>query len=237
MRAPYGLDILDDCRTCPVRARHLFCDLPARCVQRLNEITSPAIYPAGALLFIEGQQSRGIFVLCAGRAKLFAQGDGKALITKISGPGEVLGLASMLLNLPYEVTAEMMVPGQANFVAREPFLDFMRNDKEVALRAAAELSRNYYAMFEGIRNLALAGSPTERFARLLLYWSDTTAQVDRSLPCTLSLTHGEIAELIGTTRETVSRIFSRFKEQELVALHGANLVLKDRAALERIVQY
>ncbi len=237
MRAPYGLNILDDCRVCPVRAKHLFCDLPSRSVQRLNAITSPAIYPPGALLFIEGQQSRGIFILCSGRAKLSTRGDGRALITRISGPGDVLGLASMLLSRPYEVTAEMINPGQANYVARDAFLEFMRDDKEVALRAASELSRDYYAMFEGIRNLGLAGSPAEKFARLLLYWSDTTAQIDRSLPCTLSLTQGEIAELIGTTRETVSRLFARFKEQQLVALHGANLVLKDRASLERIVQY
>ena len=60
MRAPYGLNIIDDCRVCPVRANHLFCGLPARSIQRLNEITSPAIYPHGALLFIEGQQSRGM---------------------------------------------------------------------------------------------------------------------------------------------------------------------------------
>jgi CRP/FNR family transcriptional regulator, cyclic AMP receptor protein len=67
MRAPYGLNILDNCLTCSVREEHLFCNLSIHAGQRLNEIKSTAVYPKGAMLFIEGQQPRGVFVLCAGK--------------------------------------------------------------------------------------------------------------------------------------------------------------------------
>src|SRR5579871_4074751 len=70
MRAPYGLNILDNCLTCPVRGEHLFCNLSPQAGQRLNEIKSTAVYPKGAMLFIEGQQPRGVFVLCVGKVKL-----------------------------------------------------------------------------------------------------------------------------------------------------------------------
>ena len=73
MKSPYGLDILDNCMTCPVREQHIFCNLSppmVQMVQRLNDITSSAIYPRGAMLFMEGQQGRGAFVLCTGKAKL-----------------------------------------------------------------------------------------------------------------------------------------------------------------------
>jgi CRP/FNR family transcriptional regulator len=70
MRAPYGLTILDNCVTCPVREEHLFCNLPLSAVAKLNEIKSTATYPKSAMLFIEGQQPRGVFVLCTGKAKL-----------------------------------------------------------------------------------------------------------------------------------------------------------------------
>jgi CRP/FNR family transcriptional regulator, cyclic AMP receptor protein len=70
MRAPYGLNILDDCLTCPVKEEHLFCNLSLPAAQRLNEVKSTAVYPKGAMLFIEGQQARGVFVLCMGKAKL-----------------------------------------------------------------------------------------------------------------------------------------------------------------------
>ena len=124
MRVPYGLNILDNCLTCPVREEHLFCNLSTSAVQKLNEIKSTAIYPKSAMLFIEGQQPRGVFVLCAGRAKLFTSStEGKTIITKISEAGDVLGLNATISNHPYEVTAEMIEPGQANFISDE-----LRND-------------------------------------------------------------------------------------------------------------
>ena len=92
MRAPYGLNILDNCLTCPVREEHIFCNLSVQAGQRLNDIKSTAVYPKGAMLFIEGQQPRGVFVLCAGKAKLSTSSrEGKTIITKLSDAGDVLG--------------------------------------------------------------------------------------------------------------------------------------------------
>ena len=97
MRAPYGLNIIDNCLTCPTREEHLFCNLPPAAVQRLNEIRSTAVYPKSAMLFIEGQQPRGVFVLCNGKAKLStSSAEGKTVITKISEAGDVLGLSATI---------------------------------------------------------------------------------------------------------------------------------------------
>ena len=242
MRAPYGLNILDNCLTCPVREEHLFCNLSVQAGQRLNEIKSTAVYPKGATLFIEGQQSRGVFVLCAGKAKLSTSSrEGKTIITKLSGAGDVLGLNSVVSNRPYEVTAEMMEPGQANFIPRDSLLQFLKDNGEVALRVAEQLSRNYYTAFEEIRTLGLSTSPSEKFAKLLLSWSSQSPsnqgpQTDGPLQIKLTLTHEEIAEMIGTTRETVSRLFSDFKKRQLLQLKGSNLLIRNRSALEKIVQ-
>src|SRR5205807_265343 len=111
MRAPYGLNIIDNCVTCPVREEHLFCNLPSAAVQKLDRIKSTAAYPKSAMLFIEGQQPRGVFVLCAGRVKLSTSSrEGKTIITKLSEAGDVLGLNASISNRPYEVTAEMVEP-------------------------------------------------------------------------------------------------------------------------------
>ncbi len=235
MRAPYGLNILDNCITCPVREDHLFCNLPEVAVRKLNEIKSTAIYPKSALLFSEGQQPRGVFVLCTGKVKLSASSvGGKTVITKISEAGDVLGLNSAISNRPYEVTAEMIEPGQANFIAQDALLQFLREHGEVALRVAEQLSRNYYTAYEKIRTLGLTNSPAERFAKLLLSWIDSENGSGLQ-QVKLTLTHEEIGEMIGTTRETVSRLFSDFKKQQLVELKGASLVIRDKPALERIV--
>jgi CRP/FNR family transcriptional regulator len=233
MRSPYGLNILDDCVACPVREEHLFCNLPLGIVQKLNDIKSTAIYPKSAVLFIEGQRPRGVFILCTGKAKLStSSSEGKTIITKISEAGDVLGLNATVSNHPYEVTAEMIEPGQANFISRESLLQFLKEHGEVALRVAEQLSRNYYVAYEEIRTLGLATSPAEKFAKLLLAW-DAEKNGDNQIR--LTLTHEEIAEMIGTTRETVSRLFSDFKKKQLVTIKGSSLVIRNKPGLEKLV--
>jgi CRP/FNR family cyclic AMP-dependent transcriptional regulator len=236
MHAPYGLNIIDNCLICPVREEHLFCNLPLPAVQKLNEIKSTAVYPKSTMLFIEGQQPRGVFVLCAGKAKLFtSSSDGKTIITKVSEAGDVLGLNATISDRPYEVTAEMMEPGQANFIARDALLQFLREYGEVALRVAEQLSRNYYIAYEEIRTLGLTISPSEKFAKLLLSWSPDKGNANEPVHVKMTLTHEEIAEMIGTTRETVSRLFSDFRRKQLLETKGSTLVIRNKPTLEKML--
>lgn len=236
MRTPYGLNIIDNCATCPVREEHLFCNMPLPMLQKLNEIKSTAVYPKSATLFIEGQLPRGVFVLCAGKAKLStSSSEGKTVILNVAQAGDVLGLNATISNRPYELTAEMMEPGQANFIPRDALLRFLCENGEVALRVAEQLSRNYYAAFEEVRMLGLASSPSEKLAKLLLSWSAGVAKTADPSHIQLTLTHEEIAEMIGTTRETVSRLFSEFKKKQLLQLKGATLIIRNRLALEKMI--
>ena len=237
MHAPYGLNVVDNCAMCPRREQHLFCNLSPRAVENLNEIKATAIYPKGTMLFLEGQQARGVFVLCSGKAKLSTSSrEGKTIITKISEPGDILGLNAVISRRPYEVTAEMTEPGQANFIPRDSFMRFLNDHVEAGCRVNEQLSRNYYTAYEEIRTLGLTLSPSEKFAKVLLSWSTKPAQNESSSQLKLTLTHEEIAETIGTTRETVSRLFSEYKKKKLLLVKGATLVICDRPALERIVQ-
>src|SRR5208282_849006 len=189
------------------------------------------------MLFIEGQQPRGIFVLCAGKVKLSTSSrQGKTIITKLSDAGDVLGLNATVSNRPYEVSAEMVEAGQANFIARDAFLQFLRDHGEVAVRVAEQLSRNYYTAYEEIRTLGLTTSPAEKFAKLLLSWSVESKDPEKPARVKVTLTHEEITEMIGTTRETVSRLFSEFKKKELLQVKGTTLTIRNRGALERILQ-
>jgi CRP/FNR family cyclic AMP-dependent transcriptional regulator len=236
MRAPYGLNIIDNCVSCPVREEHLFCNLPLPTLQKLNEIKSTAVYPKSAMLFIEGQLPRGVFVLCTGRAKLSTSStEGKTVILNLAEAGDVLGLNATISNKPYELTAEMVEPGQANFIPRDALLQFLRENGEIALRVAEQLSRNYYSAFEEVRMLGLATSPSEKLAKLVLSWSAGTAKSADPSHIKLTLTHEEIAEMIGTTRETVSRLFSEFKKKQLLQLKGATLIIRNKPALEKMI--
>src|SRR4029077_12651916 len=106
VRAPYGLEIIGSCITCPHREDRVFCNLSPAAVQRLSTITHASSYPKGATLFLEGQSGRGVFILCSGRVKLSTSSiDGRTLIVRLSEPREVLGLPATVTRTPYELTA------------------------------------------------------------------------------------------------------------------------------------
>src|SRR6201995_6031401 len=106
-----------------MRAEHIFCDLAPAALQSFESIKYATAYPKGAVLFVEGQAPRGIFVLCKGRVKLsICATDGKTLILKIAEPGEVLGLSATVSGKAYELTAETIDPGQGKVGKCEDFL-------------------------------------------------------------------------------------------------------------------
>lgn len=236
MRAPYGLEIIENCITCPHREDLLFCNLPPAAVQHLAEITSASSYPKGATLFVEGQAPRGVFILCRGRVKLSTSSiDGKTLIVRISDPGEVLGLPATITGKPYELTAEVIEPSQANFIPRADFLSFLREYGEAALRVAQQLSETYHSAIAEMRTIGLSHSVAEKLARFLLDLSADHDTGKSEIKATLTLTHEEIAQMIGASRETVTRLFSEFKKRQLLQVKGSTLIIKNKAGLERVV--
>ena len=237
MRAPYGLEIIESCITCPHREDRLFCNLSPAAVQRLAAITSASSYPKGATLFVEGQAGRGVFILCAGRVKLSTSSiDGKTLIARLSEPGEVLGLPSTVTGMPYELTAEVVEPSQANFISGQDFLAFLREHGEVALRVAQQLGQTYHTALAEMRTIGLSHSAEEKLARFILDMTAGHKSEKGSVKTKVSLTHEEIAQMIGTSRETVTRVLAGFRKKNLVVIKGSTLTLKDRPGLERIVQ-
>jgi len=236
MRAPYGLEIIESCFSCPHREDRLFCNLPPTAVQGLASITSPASYPKGATLFVEGQSPRGVFILCNGRIKLStSSADGKSLIVRIAEPGEVLGLPATVTGKPYELTAEVIEPAQANFIARQDFLTFLREHGEAALRVAQQLGETYHSAIAEMRTIGLSHSVGEKLARFLLDLSAGHDKGKGELRITLTLTHEEIAQVIGASRETVTRLFGEFKKKQFLQVKGSTLIIKDKTGLESVL--
>ena len=241
MKTPYGLQVIESCLTCPMMKDRLFCNLPPRALEGLDAISSSATYPKGAILFVEGQDPRGVFVICNGRVKLSAgSADGKSLILRIADPGEVVGLPGTISGKAYEVTAEALEPIQANFIPRDPFLQFLREHGEVALRVAEILSDIYHATYQEIRYLGLSGSAAEKLARFVLDLAvekgETIGQSDGLQRVPLTLTHEEIAQMIGSSRETVTRLFTDFKRKHLLEVHGSILIITNKAGLEKVLE-
>ncbi|PYX96220.1 MAG: Crp/Fnr family transcriptional regulator [Acidobacteria bacterium] len=236
MNSPYGLQVTESCLICKLRHAGFFCDLPKPSLEDLEKIKYASAYPQGAVLFVEGQAPRGIYIVCSGRVKLSTTSrDGKTLILRIAEAGEVLGLHATVSGKTYELTAESLQPCQLDFIRRDDFLKFLQNHGDACLRAAQHLSQNCQSAYEMIRSLGLSHSVSEKVARLLLEWASDGDTTKDGIRIKVSLTHEEIAQLIGTSRETVTRVLGEFREKNLAQLHGSTLLIRNKAGLEKLV--
>jgi CRP/FNR family transcriptional regulator len=188
------------------------------------------------VLFVEGQSPRGVYIVCSGRVKLSTTSrEGRSLILRIAQGGEVLGLHATVSGKPYELTAETLQPCQLDFIKREDFVRFLQKHADACLNAAKHLSRNVQSAYETIRSLGLSHSVSEKMARLLLEWATDGEPTQDGIRIKVSLTHEEMAQLIGTSRETVTRVLGEFRDKQLAQLRGSTLLIKNKAALEKLV--
>lgn len=236
MKGPYGFELSENCRNCKLRGNGFFCQLTDTVLKDFEQIRSSSVYPAGALLFVEKQKCRGVYVLCEGEVKLsITSREGRTMIVKIAKAGEMLGLLAMVSCNAYEVTAETLRPSQVVFLHREDFLRFIAEHHEAHQNMVNQLSSQYRAVCEHLRTIGLTSTVPEKLAKLLLDWSAGSKTTNGVTKMKLPLTHEEIGECIGVTRETVSRTLAEFKQRHLITTQGSTLVISDRAALEEIV--
>lgn len=211
-------------------------NLSAAAVDALEQAALTTTYPTGAVLFAESQAPRGIFIVRRGHVKLSVSGsDGRTLILRIAEPGDILGIASVIAGREYEATAETQEPCDISFVRLADVLRMMRSHGEIALWVTQHISADYNCTCREIRDLMLSDSAGEKLARLMLGWIDHTAESRQSGQVKMALTHEEIGQMIGTSRETVSRLIAGFKKQRLIQQNGATLSIPNRVALESLI--
>jgi len=233
--SPYGLPIVEDMREFDLGDQSFLSGLASQTLEELNRIKHTSSYPEGAVVLMEGQAPRGVYIVCQGRVKLMTtNSEGKTLIVKIAQPGEVLGLQSVVMNTPYELTAETLQPSQLAFVASDRFLRFLRTHGDACLRSTQHLSSDCQSAYEVIRSIGLCHSVAGKLARLLKQLSSDAPVSNGMLRFKMSLTHEELAQLIGSSRETVTRILGDFRRRGVVELNGATLIIRDKAALETL---
>jgi CRP/FNR family transcriptional regulator, cyclic AMP receptor protein len=207
--------------------------LSAAAFADLEPLLVSSSYPSNVILFTETQPTSGIYVVVEGEVKLsINSSDGRRLAFHIAKAGEVLGLSSTLSGGAYEMTADTLYPTKIAHISRQVFMQFLARHPGVYPIVTREISNNFNLACEQLRMVGLSTSVHERLARLLLVWSDGTEQKNEGSRCRLSMTHEEIGEFIGASRETVTRTLSIFKNRHLVAQHGCTLTIPSRNALE-----
>ena len=187
------------------------------------------VHPRGKVLFTEGESARGVFILRTGRATVsISSSEGRLVILRIAQAVDVLGLNSVLRNASYNTTVKTIESCRTGFIPRKDLVALMERNQSTAQTIAQLLSREVAELTDRVRSLLLPQTANARLAKLLLDWSEHASQV------TKSFTHEEIAHMICSSRETVTRSLTSLKRRRIIRVASDSILISDRAALQKI---
>ncbi len=208
--------------------------MPEETLLDFQSVASLSSCAQGTVLFVEGQLPQEVFVLLEGQVKLFMNSiEGKRLTVHIAGPGEILGLSAAFTATPHRATAETLYPSKVVSVGCADFLKFLLVHPMAYQSAARELAESCDRIYTRLRTIGVTPSNRAKLARLILEWSAQGKHTDNGIQIHLALKHGEIAECIGTCRETVTRLLQDMQRWHVIEVHGSLLTITDLPALEQ----
>lgn len=222
----------------PANADSLLDDL-ARVLsaRHFEALVAVSTYPKGAVLYTEGQAPQGVFIISRGRAKLtMSSMEGKAALLRIAEAGDIVGLPATISGRPYEVTAEASEDLQVKFIRRADFLKLLAQNGEACLKVAEMLALIYHSAYREVRYLALSNSAVQKLASFLLDQLPQAPgeQADGHVRIRLTLTHADVAAILGTSRETITRTLTDLKNRGVIEVHGATIRIVDLPALRTL---
>lgn len=209
----------------------LFQGLDRRHYEDLAMILVDQIFKRGEDIFYEDDEATGFYVVVSGRVKIFKlSADGKEQILHIFGPGEPIGEVAVFAGKRFPANAQAVEETRAFFFPRAQFVELIRKDPSLALNMLAVLSQRLRRFSVLIENLSLKEVPG-RLAAHLLYLSEKEKGLTT---LSLEISKNQLASLLGTIPETLSRILARMEKEKLIKSEGRRITLLNRQALEEI---
>jgi CRP/FNR family transcriptional regulator len=219
------------CSACLVQRS--FCPLPEDLQAVFEPLKTTGSYRKGDVAFHESDPCHSVFIVCAGSAKLItAASQGKVLLLRFARPGDLLGIAEAVTGRPYDCSAIAAEPTVLAQIPRDTFMRLVVSHPAVAWRLTVALSEQYRFAQRETKFLAFGETSTARLARLLLDWS-----AERGNPIQSHLTHAELAESIGSTRETVTRILGALSHRGIVERTHDAIVIHRAQELTRLAAF
>ncbi len=192
-------------------------------------------YPAGALIFEEGKPAEGIYLVRSGQIKLTATvAEGRSMILRIAQPEDVLGLSAILNGAGNEITAKALTPCNLIHIDHDSFMEFFEGTTNAGWHALLALARDHREVFQCARRLALFPLASARIAQVLIGLARTDSTEKPSLSFYMVLSHAELASLVGTSRETVTRFLNELERKRIIARDDANVTILQFAKLEKL---
>ena len=206
----------------------LFEGLLSQHLDELSDIVIEKTYSRGETIFFEGDEGNGFYMVGEGKVKIFKlSSSGKEHILHIFGQGEPFGEVPVFHGKPFPATAEAIVKTKTLFFPRTRFTQLVEANPAIALNMLAVLSLRLRRFSTQIESLSLKEVPA-RLANYLIYLSEEQGREDE---VELEISKGQLASLLGTIPETLSRIFAKMSEEGLIRVSGKVIYLLDRQTL------
>ena len=211
----------------------LFQGLPSEHLKKLATIIADKEYGKGQLIFADGDEGEGFYVVITGRVKVYKLSpDGKEQILHVFGPGKSFAEVPVFSGAPYPANAEPLEKSRLFFLPQKSFVSLIQETPSLAMNMLASLSQRLKQFSQLVETLSLKEVPG-RLAAHILYLSDTNGGADEF---ELDLAKSQLASLLGTIPETLSRIFGKMSSQELVKISGPKIHIIDRMGLEDLAE-
>ncbi len=192
----------------------------------------------GEMIFQEGDKGNGFYIVGTGKIKVFKLSfEGKEQILHIYGPGHTFGEVPVFEGKSFPASSMALEPSTIIFVPRESFVDLITESPALAMNMLADLSKRLRAFTVQIENLSLKEVPARLAAYILTLAKEASAVTDvNQLPdkVTLPISKAQLANLIGTTPETVSRIFKKMGDADLIKVETKDILIKDPEGLSEL---
>ena len=209
----------------------LFNGLPEQYLEDLRQIAREKSYTRGATIFLDGEDSNGFYVVLDGKVKISKiSSEGKEQILHIFGPGEPIGEVPVFAGTPFPANAQALSKCVLAFFPKKRFIALIDSNPSLALNMLAVLSKRLHQFTVQVENLSLKEVP-ERLAAYLLFLSKEQGDTHE---VTLPMSKGQLASLLGTIPETLSRIFSKMSAGGLIIVNGKEIRILDPAGLEML---
>ena len=211
----------------------LFRGLTASDVDALEKIIEDRQYPKGAAIFMEGDNADGFYVVAKGQVKIFKLSlEGKEHILHIFGPGNPFGEVPMFSGGKFPASAQATRKSRLLYLPKEAFIRLIADNPQLSLNMLADLSMRLRQFTIQIENLSLKEVPG-RLASYLLYLAGEEGHPDA---ITLNISKGQLASLLGTIPETLSRIFAKMTGDDLIRVQGRDIELLDLEGLRELAE-
>ena len=210
----------------------IFSDLQESDLEKIANISLERNYKKSMIVFMEGEPGEAFYYIKSGKVKIFrTYEDGKEHIINIFGEGDVFGEATLFNNISYPASAVVYEDAVIGFIKNRDLEMLIKENAELSLNLIKILARKLVFAQSKIKDLAFNDVFARTSAQILKLAKDYGVKADRGILINIQLSRQELADMVGTTRETVSRAISKFKKEKSITEENDRMIILNEEKL------